>query len=119
MTIDSLRRFCLSLPGATEDMPWEDTLCFRVRRKIFAMVALDPGAEARISLKCSPERFAEMLEVEGAMKAPYVGRFQWIALEALDVLSDRDLCDLVRHSYEQVAAKLPKKQQQRARARSR
>ncbi len=118
MTIDSIRRFCLSLLGATEDMPWEDTLCFRLRRKIFAMVALDPGAEARISLKCSPERFSEMLEVEGAMKAPYVGRFQWIALEDLDVLSDRDLCDLVRHSYEQVAAKLPKKQQ-RARARSR
>jgi predicted DNA-binding protein (MmcQ/YjbR family) len=119
MIIDSLRRFCLSLPGATEDMPWEDTLCFRLRRKIFAIVALDPGAEARISLKCSSERFSEMLEVEGTRKAPYVGRFQWIALEALDVLSDRDLCNLVRHSYEQVAAKLPKTQQPRAAVRSR
>ncbi len=119
VTLDSIRDYCLSLPGATEDMPWEETLAFRLRRKIFAMVALEASVEVRISLKCSAERFAEMLEVEGARPAPYVGRFQWIALESFDVLPDRELRELIRGSYELVAAKLPAKSSRRRRSRAR
>ncbi len=108
MNIDSVREFCLSLPNVTENVQWGDQLLFRVGGRIFAMVSLEPGSGVRLCCKCSPERFAELLEVEGAAPAPYVGRFKWIGLEAFDTLPDPELREVIRESYDLVAAKLPK-----------
>jgi hypothetical protein len=43
--------------------------------KIFTVLSLDVGSETRLSLKCTPERFRELIELEGVRPAPYVGRF--------------------------------------------
>ena len=80
------------------------TLCFKVGGKIFAMLSLDsvpPG----LCFKCTPEKFVELCEQEGIRPAPYVGRYKWVLLERLDVLGDEELEDLIRQSYEMVAAK--------------
>jgi len=106
---DSIREYCLALPGATENIQWEDVLLFRVGGKIFVMVNLNPAAEDRIAFKCDPEIFAELLEREGARPAAYVGRFQWIGLRDFNVLPAAELRELIRASYKLVAAKLPKK----------
>ena len=45
-----IRKLCLSLPDATEDMPWADDLCFKVRGKIFTGMALSEGRFSRVSL---------------------------------------------------------------------
>ena len=115
--LDSVREFCLSLPGATEGIQWEDALLFRVGGKIFVSVNLNPAGEDRIAFKCDPETFAALLEREGARPAAYVGRFQWIGLRDFNVLPAAELRELIRASYELVKAKLPKKRLPAKRAR--
>jgi YjbR len=68
--IDSIRALCLSFPDATEDMPWPDDLCFKVRGRIFAGMALSDGRFPRITLKCPPDQFHELLEVDGIAPRP-------------------------------------------------
>jgi predicted DNA-binding protein (MmcQ/YjbR family) len=104
MDLDSLRRYCLSFPHATENLQWEDELCFKVAGKIFAMLGLD-SAPQRLCFKCAPETFAQLVEQEGIIPAPYVGRYKWVQVEGLDVLRDVELKDLIRESYAMVVAK--------------
>jgi predicted DNA-binding protein (MmcQ/YjbR family) len=108
MNVDFIRQLCLSFPEAKESLQWGETLCFKVRGKIFAMLSLD-SVPPSLCLKCAPEKFVELLEFEGIVPAPYVGRYKWALLERLDVLSAPDLEDLIRQSYEMVEAKAPKR----------
>ena len=121
--IDWVREICLSLPQATEDIQWESTLLFRVARKIFCLVPLEPGAAAKLSLKCTPEKFAELVEVEGIIPAPYLARNYWVAFVDLNALRRNEIKELIQHSYRLVVAKLPKRiqtqlEQSRAKASS-
>ena len=104
MNFDALRTLCLSLPHATEKLQWEDELCFKVRGKIFAMVSLS-SVPQRLIFKCDPEEFAELMENEGVVPAPYVGRYKWAMLESLEVLPDSEIDRCIRKSYAMVAAK--------------
>ena len=36
--LDSILTLCRSFPDITEDMPWPDDLCFKIRGKIFASI---------------------------------------------------------------------------------
>ena len=107
--IDWIRGFCLSLPDTTENMQWGEDLCFKVRGKMFVVVDLSKGKQAPTCFKCTPERFQELLEIEGIAPAPYVERYKWMLLERASILSSAELKDLIQQSYELVAAKLPKK----------
>jgi predicted DNA-binding protein (MmcQ/YjbR family) len=60
-------------------------------------------------LKCTPEKFYELVEVEGISPAPYVGRYKWILLANSNVLPFDELETLIRQSYALVVAKAPKK----------
>jgi predicted DNA-binding protein (MmcQ/YjbR family) len=108
MNVEFIRRFCLAFPQAKESLQWGETLCFKVRGKIFAMLSLD-SVPPSLCLKCTPERFVELLEFEGISPAPYVGRYKWALLERLDVLPSPDMQDLIRRSYAMVEAKAPKR----------
>ena len=107
--VEWIRKLCLSFPDATEDMPWDDNLCFKVRGKIFTGMVLSDGRFPRVTLKCAPETFHELLEIEGISPAPYVGRYKWVMLANSNVLSANELESLIRQSHELVAAKAPKK----------
>jgi predicted DNA-binding protein (MmcQ/YjbR family) len=104
MNFDALRALCLSLPNVIENLQWEDELCFKVRGKIFAMVSLS-SVPQRLIFKCDPEEFAELMENEGVVPAPYVGRYKWAMLESLEVLPDSEIDRCIRKSYAMVAAK--------------
>lgn len=108
MNVESLRKYCLAFPQATENLQWGDDLCFKVGGKIFTVVSLG-GVPQSMSVKCTPEKFDELIEQEGIKPAPYVGRYKWVLLESLDVLRDGEIKDLIRQSYEMVFIKLPKK----------
>jgi len=108
--VEWIRKLCLSLPNVTEGMPWGDDLCFKVRGKIFTGMVLSDGRFPRITLKCAPETFHELLEIEGISPAPYVGRYKWVMLANSNVLPANELESLIRQSYEIVAAKAPKRQ---------
>jgi predicted DNA-binding protein (MmcQ/YjbR family) len=107
--VEWIREFCLSFPEVTEGMPWADDLCFKVRGKIFTGMVLSDGRFPRITLKCSPETFHELLELEGISAAPYVGRYNWVQLANPNVVSASELERLIRQSYELVVSKAPKK----------
>ena len=107
--VEWVRKFCRSLPDVSEDMPWGDDLCFKVRGKIFTGMVLSDGRFPRMTLKADPEKFHELLEIEGISPAPYVGRYKWVTLANSNVLPDAELEALIRESYELVAAKAPKK----------
>jgi len=104
MNIESLRKFCLSFPDATEKLQWGEELCFKVSGKIFAMVGLGAVPQT-LTCKCDPEAFAEMTEREGIVPAPYVGRYKWVMLEHLDALREGELKELIAKSYDLVSAK--------------
>src|SRR5713101_4043667 len=109
MDIDSIRNYCLSLPHATEDIQWGNDLLFRISGKIFAAMSLDPPHS--LSFKCTPEKFDELIELDGVIPAPYVARNKWVMLERLDALDDSELKRLIKNSYEMIFAKLTKKAQ--------
>ncbi len=106
----------LSPPDTAEKLQWGENLCFKVRGKIFAIVDLSQGKLTPITLKSAPEQFHELLEIEGISQAPYVGRYKWIFLEHSNVVPSHELEDLIRQSYELVAAKAPKKKATRKKA---
>jgi predicted DNA-binding protein (MmcQ/YjbR family) len=110
VNIDSIREFCLSFPDATEKLQWGDDLCFKIAGKIFAIAGLD---NPRLCFKCTPESFAELIERENIRPAPYVGRYKWVMLDRLDAVRWDELQELMRQSYEMVAAKGPKKKSEK------
>ncbi len=112
MNTDWVRKYCLSLPGATENLQWGDDLCFKVNKKIFTMLGLD-SVPQRLCFKCTPETFAELCEYEDIHPAPYVGRYKWVMMDRLDVLPSAELQNLIRQSYEMVVAKSPAKKQKK------
>ena len=107
--VEWIRKLCLSLPDTTENIQWDEDLCFKVRGKLFTIVDLSQGNRAPVCLKCTPEKFDELLEVEGISQAPYVGRYKWILLANSNILPDAELEALIRQSYDLVVAKAPKK----------
>ncbi len=113
MNVEAIRRLCLSFPQAKENLQWGDDLCFKVQGKIFTVLSLSAVPQG-ISLKCTAERFAELLEQEGIRPAPYVGRYNWVLLERLDILPMDELEGLMRQSYELVTAKLSKQRTKKA-----
>jgi predicted DNA-binding protein (MmcQ/YjbR family) len=109
MDIESVRKFCLSLPQVDEKVQWENDLLFRIGGKMFAVVALEPSHGVLMSFKCTPEKFAELVEEDGIIPAPYVARYHWVGFERFDVLPDRELKELLTNAYHLVRDKLPTK----------
>ncbi len=85
--IDWVRACCLALPHATEDVQWEHDLLFRIAGKMFCIANLEPGmSPTKIAFKCTPEKFAELVEIEGIIPAPYMARNHWVAMIEMDAL---------------------------------
>jgi predicted DNA-binding protein (MmcQ/YjbR family) len=88
---------------------WGNDLVFKIGGKMFTVISLEDASDHCMSFKCTPEKFAELVEQDGIMPAPYVARYHWVALERFDVLSDKELKTLLRNAYDLVFEKLPKK----------
>jgi predicted DNA-binding protein (MmcQ/YjbR family) len=109
MSLDWVRQHCLALPHVTEHVPWGD-LVFKIGGKMFAASSLTPEGH-RMSFKCTPEEFAELIEKPGIVPAPYAARMHWVALETEDALPRTEIKRLIIQAYQLVFAKLPKKAQ--------
>ena len=108
MNIEQLRKFCLAFPGATEDVKWGNDLCFSVGAKMFTVTSAD-SSDGGVSLKTTPEKFAELTERPGIIPAHYVARYHWITIEDQKAVAASELKDLIRESYQLVFDKLPAK----------
>lgn len=105
MNIEQLRKFCLTFPGAAEDVKWGSDLCFSVGKKMFCVTGAD--SISGVSLKCTPEKFAELIEREGIDPAAYVGRYKWVSISDLGAVTPAELKGLISESYSLVFEKLP------------
>lgn len=106
--------YCLALPGAWRDEPWEGDVVAKVgpppKGKVFAFV----GGEAElkvIGLKCGDREQADLcLEryPEAASRMPYWGQHGWNTFSLDGAVPDDELRELVDSSYALVVAKLPR-----------
>ncbi len=112
--LDWVREFCLSLPHTTEKVRWEHNLLFCVGEKMYCVANLDPAlSPSRFAFKCTREKFAELVEVEGIIPAPYMARNHWVSVTDLNCLRQAELKNHIRDSYRLVFDKLPKNTQAR------
>ena len=113
MNIETFRDFCLTLPYTTEDMPFgEDFLVFRIANRIFALINLN-RVPMSVSLKCNPERAVELREQypDKIVAGYYLNKKYWNAV-LLESLPEVLIKEMVQHSYDQVLAKVPKKERE-------
>ena len=106
MTIEELQQICNQLKGVTEDIKWEDHLCFNVGEKMFLVTAPDK-VPVSASFKASDEAFEDLCTREGFIPAPYMARYKWVFVDDINRLSKKEWEIVVRSAYEQVFAKLP------------
>lgn len=114
MDAEQVREFLLKLPHVEETMQWGANLVFwvgdkAIGGKMFALVNLDGDGKAVMSFHAGPERYAELLEKEGVIPAPYMARIYWVALERWDALRRQELQAFLTQAYDLVYKRLPKK----------
>jgi predicted DNA-binding protein (MmcQ/YjbR family) len=110
MTIEDIQSLCSKFPGVTQDIKWENHLCFCVSAKIFIMIGMD-DVPLTASFKASDEDFELLSNRNGFKPAPYMGRNKWIWTEDINLLSREEWEHYARKSYEIIKSKLPKKVQ--------
>lgn len=106
MTAAQVAAFCLSLPGAREDLKWGENRVFSIAgNKMFAILDF-LGHE--LAFKVDSELFLGFVDRPGIRPAPYLARAHWISMAPPFPLGDAELCDLLRRSHQLVVRKLPK-----------
>ncbi|MGI8770630.1 MAG: MmcQ/YjbR family DNA-binding protein [Acidobacteriaceae bacterium] len=78
---------------------------------MFALLNLDDDGRAVLSFAAGPEGFAELVEREGIVPAPYMARIYWVALEHWNALRVPELEERLRQAHALTAAKLPRRTQ--------
>lgn len=114
MDAEKARSLLLQLPDVAETMQWGENLVYWVADKaiggkMFAVINLNPGGERVISFAAGPERYAELLEIEGVTPAPYLARAHWVALERWTVFPEAQLAELLTAARQIIFEKLPRR----------
>ncbi|MCB0278685.1 MAG: MmcQ/YjbR family DNA-binding protein [Calditrichaeota bacterium] len=98
-----------SIPHATEDIKWETNLVFSIAAKMFAVLPIEDVHHKLISFKCSETDFQTLTQMDGIIPAPYVGRYNWVALSQDSPLTESAIKELISKSYRLIFEKLPLK----------
>ena len=119
MNAEWVRLFLLGLPEAVETVQWGDNLVFwvgdkAIGGKMFALMNMDHGrlgggGRAVISYPAGPERYGELLEIDGVIPAPYLARVYWVAIERWDVFRRSEWELELQAAHAMTLAKLPTK----------
>jgi predicted DNA-binding protein (MmcQ/YjbR family) len=118
MDAERAREFLLTLPHVVETQQWGDNLVFwvgdkAIGGKMFCLLNLDAGGPETkhgvVSYSAGPERFHELLELEGLKPAPYMARIFWIAADGWEALRNAEWEAEFRAAHEITLGKLPKK----------
>ncbi|MBX7181024.1 MAG: MmcQ/YjbR family DNA-binding protein [Bacteroidia bacterium] len=108
MDIETLRNFCITLPCVTEDIKWDNDLCFCIGGKMFCIASLDPPF--KLAIKVEKEKFAELIQISGISPAPYLARYNWVSIQMDAHLGQQEQLELVKKSYQLVLEKLGKQE---------
>lgn len=113
MDVERIRAYLLTLPHVVETAQFGGLVYWvgdkAVGGKMFIMVKLeqDTSRPRVISYVAGPERYADLLEIEGIFPAPYVARIHWVAVERWDVFRTAVWEQQLRAAHEITFAKLP------------
>lgn len=107
MDIDLLRKICTQLPNVTEDIKWEQDLCFCIGHKMFCVSGLN--ASFKVSIKVTEEEFDELCSSENIIPAPYLARYKWILITDANRFSGKEWEYYIFQSYQLIKEKLPGK----------
>lgn len=99
MDIVALRDYCISKKGASESFPFgEDTLVFKVKGKIFALVNLD--GDLSINLKCDPSLAIELRErFSSVIPGYHMNKKHWNTVMLNGSVPDKEVFSWIDHSY--------------------
>jgi predicted DNA-binding protein (MmcQ/YjbR family) len=111
LNLEELREYCLQKQGVTEGLPFgEDTLVFKVDGKIFLLTSISAGD--KFNVKCDPELAVELRERYPEVQPGYhMNKKLWNTIYMDGTLTQKQLLDMIDHSYEQVFQGLPRKTQ--------
>jgi predicted DNA-binding protein (MmcQ/YjbR family) len=107
---DEALAYCLGLPGAWRDEPWEDVVVAKVGSRIFAFA----GAGSTLGVKCGSSRddADEWLHrhPEDSRPMPYLARSGWNSLALDGQIPEEELEEAIDASYFLVVTRLPKRE---------
>jgi predicted DNA-binding protein (MmcQ/YjbR family) len=109
MNIEEFRSYCLSKPGTSESLPFDNnTLVFKVLDKMFA--ACDIAEFQSFNAKCDPVKAIELREqYSGIIPGYHMNKRHWNTILTDGSVPDKVLIYLINHSYELVVSKISKK----------
>lgn len=100
--LDRMRAIALALPEATEELTWETSINFRVRKKIFCF----PGAGGGITVKAEREELPSLLDDPRFRPAPYLARAGWVSMDLqAEAVDWAEVRELIHSSYMLIAPK--------------
>jgi len=111
MTHKDFDEYLLSYPNTWLDFPFgEGTSVYKIGHKktgegkLFAIIT-DDSKPLRISLKCDPQLALNLREkYESIVPGYHLNKKHWNTVICTGQLSDDEIKDLIRHSYELVKA---------------
>ena len=112
MNVEDLREYCLSVKGAEECFPFDETvLVFKVMGKMFAYISLEASDDGfRVNLKCDPVKALELREqYESVIPGYHSNKKYWNTVYIDGDMTDKEIEFWINHSVEEVIKKLPKK----------
>jgi len=115
MNIEEIREYCLSIKGAEECFPFDETtMVFKVMGKMFAYMGLERRDDGfMINLKCDPEKAIELRErYEAVIPGYHSNKKYWNSVYFERGVPDEEVKEWIHHSVDEVIKKLPKKSQQ-------
>lgn len=108
MNLEDIRQLAIQLPGVTEDIKWEDHLCFNVGQKMFLVTSPDK-VPITASFKVPDDSFNEFCEREGIIPAPYLARYKWVFIDDVNRVDGEEWKQIINRSYQLIFSKLSKK----------
>ena len=108
MTLEEIQSICNSFKGVTQDIKWDDHLCFNVGGKMFLVTAPD-SVHVSASIKVSDEDSELLTQREGIIPAPYMARYKWVFIDDINRLSTAEWEHYLKQAYQLIFAKLPAK----------
>ncbi|HTF02444.1 MAG TPA: MmcQ/YjbR family DNA-binding protein [Bacteroidia bacterium] len=110
MNIEELRAYCIAKPGVEETFPFgEDTPVYKVMGKVFLLTGLEYNP-VQFNVKCDPELAVELRERYPCVEPGFhMNKKHWNTITCDGSVSEKMYREWIDHSYNLVAAALPKK----------
>jgi predicted DNA-binding protein (MmcQ/YjbR family) len=114
MTLEKIKKYCLSKKGAIEDFPFDfETLVIKVGQKMFALMNINTKPVA-VNLKCDPFLAMELRDRYEAVTPGYhMNKVHWNTVILDSTIPVKEIFLMIDHSYELVYKSLSGKEKEK------